>query len=527
MKKRTSAIFFLAFIFSALTIAQTRVTGFVYEDLNGNNTFDRKEKGIPNVAVSNGKEVTITDKKGKYSLPLQNDNIVFVIKPAGYKVPVNEYNIPQFYYIHKPEGSPDLEFAGTPPTGPLPEEVNFGLFPHNEPHSFSILVFGDPQPYTKQEVDYFHRTIAGELKNVQNVEFGISLGDLVGDDLDLFQPYKEAIKETEIPWHNIMGNHDLNFDVEHDSLSDETFETHFGPATYSFNHGKVHFIILDDILYPDPRDGKGYWGGLREDQFIFIENDLKFVPKDHLVVLTFHIPLNESKDYGPFNFIHQVRLFQLLKDFPHNLSLSAHTHLQKQLFLGLEQGWPQEGVHHHYNVGTTSGDWYSGKLNDKGIPVSTMRDGTPKGYACISFNDNQYTIDYKAFHKDPEYKMAVFTPNLVVQNTWANAQIVVNFFIGSPKDSLVYKIDDGGWEKMRHNPRHDPFYVKEIVEWDFTKEPIPGRRPSNPVESLHTWTGFLPTDLELGEHTVYIKAYDMFGREYRAERKFRVVPREY
>ena len=44
----------------------------------------------------------------------------------------------------------------------------------------------------------------------------------------------------------------MNYDVQADSLSDETFESYFGPASYSFNYGKVHFIVLDDIRYPIP-----------------------------------------------------------------------------------------------------------------------------------------------------------------------------------------------------------------------------------------------------------------------------------
>jgi hypothetical protein len=511
------------FLCAMATVGQTQVTGFVYEDLNENNRFDRREKGISDVAVSNGKEVVTTDKKGKYTLPIQTDNIVFVIKPSGYATGVNENNIPQFYYIHKPEGSPDLEFAGSPPTGPLPKEVNFGLVPQDEPDTFRILVFGDPQPYTKEEVEHFHRAVAAELKNVQDVVLGISMGDLVGDDLDLLHPYTAAVREVGIPWYNVLGNHDINYDGAHDTLTDETFETHFGPATYSFNYGKVHFIIIDDIMYPDPRDGRGYWGGLREDQFTFIENDLKQVPKDHLVVLAFHIPISKNDATGPFNPAHRNRLFSLLKEFPHTLSISAHTHIQNQFFFDPEHGWQQEGAHHHYNVGTTSGDWYSGKLNDKGIPISTMRDGTPKGYAYVNFDDNRYTIDYKVFDKNPDYKMAVFTPNEVLQNAWATADIIVNFFIGSPQDSLFSKIDDGEWNQMRYVPVHDPFFVREVVDWDFTEELFPGRRPSNPVESSHTWTGYLPTDLEEGEHTVYIRAYDMFGREYTAERTFRIV----
>lgn len=72
-----------------------------------------------------------------------------------------------------------------------------------------------------------------------------------------------------------MGNHDMNYDASSDILSDETFKKNFGSANYAFNYGNAHFIILDNILYPDPRDGRGYWGGYRLDQLQFLENNLK------------------------------------------------------------------------------------------------------------------------------------------------------------------------------------------------------------------------------------------------------------
>src|SRR5690606_17811314 len=171
-------------------------------------------------------------------------------------------------------------------------------------------------------------------------------------------PYIKATQKIGIPWFNVMGNHDMNYDAKYDSLSDETFERNFGPANYSFNYGDVHFIILDDILYPDPRDGESYWGGFRETQLRFIENDLKLVPKDKLIVLAFHIPLQSNGQ--SFNLEHRSRLFSLLKDYPNTLSLSAHTHLQRQDFFTKKEGWLRERPHHEFNAGTTSGDWYSG-----------------------------------------------------------------------------------------------------------------------------------------------------------------------
>ena len=113
----------------------------------------------------------------------------------------------------------------------------------------------------KKELDYFKRGIVNEVKKntKKNAVLGISLGDLVGDNLSLQKPYADVMKEVGLPRYNVMGNHDMNYDAKEDRLSDETFESNFGPANYSFNYGNVHFIILDDILYPDPRDGKGYW----------------------------------------------------------------------------------------------------------------------------------------------------------------------------------------------------------------------------------------------------------------------------
>lgn len=42
-----------------------KAKGFVFEDINRNGKFNRGEPGIPNVMVSNGKEVVMTNKRGK------------------------------------------------------------------------------------------------------------------------------------------------------------------------------------------------------------------------------------------------------------------------------------------------------------------------------------------------------------------------------------------------------------------------------------------------------------------------------
>ncbi|HNU78726.1 MAG TPA: metallophosphoesterase N-terminal domain-containing protein, partial [Prolixibacteraceae bacterium] len=78
------ALLFLGALMVTGSLAQNFVTGFVYEDLNRNGKKERREKAIPGVAVSNGTEVVLTGSKGEYSLPVGDDNIIFVIKPRDY-----------------------------------------------------------------------------------------------------------------------------------------------------------------------------------------------------------------------------------------------------------------------------------------------------------------------------------------------------------------------------------------------------------------------------------------------------------
>lgn len=517
-------LFMLSF-YSALTVAQQQASGFVFEDSNKNGIRDRREKPLANVAVSNGTEVVTTDQKGHYSLPIQDGQIVFVIKPEQFSTKINENFLPAYYYIHKPNGSvKGLKYGGVEPTGPLPKEINFPLYPQKEEKNFQIMVFGDPQPYDEKELDYFQRGIVNEAKNnKKNAVFGISLGDLVGNDLSLHPSYIQVMKSLGLPWYNVMGNHDMDFDVTKDEDSDETFENHFGPNNYAFNYGRVHFIILDDILYPDPRDGKDYWGGFRKDQLDFVENDLKLVDQDKLVVVSFHIQMKpDNANDKNFRMEDRQRLFNLLKDYPNVLFMSAHTHKQTQIFYDKTDGWEGAKPLHEYNAGTTSGDWYSGTTDAMGVPQSTMRDGTFRGYSYVDFSDNQYTITYKVAGKPEDFQINLHVPKTIPYKTKNSAKVVANVFMGSQGDVVEYRIDNEEWKPMDYTETIDPQYTGSVLQWDVMDNLLPGRRPSNPDLSRHIWTGGFSRKLEKGTHQVEVRATDRFGRKSNAKASFEV-----
>ena len=503
--------------------------GAVYHDINGNNTMDNNEPGIPNVYVSNGVEIVKTDKNGKYSIPVSEDAIIFVIKPRDWMTPLNELNLPQFYYIHKPYGSPNnFTFKGVDATGPLPKNINFPLYAERGNSDFKMIVFGDPQPYNLEEVDFFSENIISELVGIKGVEFGMTMGDIVGDNLDLLKPINQAVSKIGVPWYNVLGNHDVNFQADRDELSDETFERIYGPPNYAFVYGDVHFIVVDNVIMNDPVGDRGYIGGLRPDQIEFVRNYLKLVSRDDLIVLTMHIPLVQHERFRESD---QKELFSLLSEFPNTLSISAHSHTQNNTFFHEESShWIGEVPHHHFNVGTTSGNWWNGLRDENDIPLNMMRDGTPNGYSFITFNGTNYIIDWKVSGKPDDYKMNIHTPRGIKVDSSSSTLLTVNFFNGSEQSELSFRVlGETELKKMEKVSAKDPFYsliyerfenfnslkIKELWEKDpeLKNKSYPLiKRMYEANNSTHLWQSKIGKSLSEGIHIIEVNAKDRYGR---------------
>lgn len=519
---------------------QQLAKGFVFEDTNENRIMDESEKGIAGVAVSNGTDIVQTNEQGAWELPVSDDATIFVIKPKDWMTPLNEDNLPQFYYLHKPNGYPDnYKYAGVATTGEVPDQINFPMYPEAGSDQFKMVVFGDPQPYNIQEVDFFFEDVVTELIGRTDLEFGMTMGDIVGDDLELFTDINQAVAKVGIPWYNVLGNHDVNYMASNDILSDETFERVYGPATYAFAYGDVHFIVVDDVIHESEVGSNSYVGGLRPDQIEFVSNYLGIVSKEDLVVLTMHIPLAQHGD--SFRKSDQKKLFDLLKELPNTLSISAHSHIQRNQFFHQDSSdWQQSEPHHHFNVGTTSGSWWNGMRNEKDVPHTMMRDGTPNGYSFISFNGAKYIIDWKVAGSPADHQMNIHVPRGIVANSPDTTLLSVNFFMGSEQTKLEYRIVGlTEWIKMERANKVDPYYELLDRRWEKFKKikfeeqwnadttvdihSMSGWGLPDPVKSTHLWEANLGTDWPVGRHVVEVKAEDMFGRTFTAFQSMRVV----
>ncbi len=270
------------------------VTGRVFDDADG-----AARPGLPGVLVSNGRDVAVTDADGRYTLPVTDETVVFVVKPAGYMTPVEPGTLlPRFFYVHQPAGSPaalDLAYEGVAPTGPLPASVDFPLRRQDEPQRFDVVVLTDPQPETDAELDFVRDDVMPALRGTP-ARFGLTLGDIMFDDLSLYERHNRILGTVGLPWYNIGGNHDLNYQAPDRRHARETFKRVFGPPHYAFAYADAVFVMLDDVDYlgPDrtkPHDAGKYQGKLDDAQLDFVRNLLAHVPEDKLVVVTLHIPL--------------------------------------------------------------------------------------------------------------------------------------------------------------------------------------------------------------------------------------------
>jgi hypothetical protein len=509
--------------------------GTVFEDVASTGVRGANAPGVPGVMVSNGRDVVLTDADGGWSLPLRDGDAVFVVKPSGWAVPLElGTQLPKVSYLYAPLGSPRLgfRFPGLEPSGPLPDSIDFPLRRADEPGDFTALLMTDPQPESLVELGYVRDDVMARLGNVPGARFGITLGDVMFDDLAYYPRHNRIVGALGLPWWNLPGNHDMNLEAPDNALSRETFKRVFGARHAAFQHGGTTVFLLDNVEY---LGGGKYQGRFGPEQLGFVRGVLAHVPQDALVLLCFHIPLRTQAGDAPDLANTDTRDFlAAIASHANTASFSGHTHTNEHWYFGDEDGYAPGAVHHHHVLSAASGSWWSGPADLRGIPAALATDGSPNGFHVLQVAGGRYATRLIPAHEPlggdggpaamrimletqvhggspevmAEYPAGALLRSPVAAEAVGEALVVVNLFEGGPRSEVQMRVGGGQWRPMRKATRKDPFVQAVYARAGAAVKPW-----VKPGDSTHVWELPLPAALDPGAYKLAVRALDEHGRQ--------------
>ncbi|NLA66649.1 MAG: calcineurin phosphoesterase [Gammaproteobacteria bacterium] len=498
--------------------------GRVFDDRDGNGVPGPGEPGIPGVLVSDGRTLARTDGDGRYALEARPGVPVFVLKPAGWTAGVRGDGLPATWHAPAADGARLRDHAG----------ADFALrrAPEADAGPLRVLLFADPQVKSAEQLDYYARDIVEPLLagGPPRARLGISLGDIVDDAVDLYPGINAVTARLGLQWLHLTGNHDLDPDASGDCDSLSSFRAVYGPDTFAWHEPEADFVLLDDVVLPSGPRG-GYVGGLREDQFDFLEAWLPTLSKDRLLVLAVHIPLFDTAQPGrpeTFRAADRERLFALLREVPKLLVISGHRHTLRHHMHGPADGWHGAAPLHEFNVGAASGAFWSGAPDADGIPDATMADGTPNGHARLEIaRDGGYRLSWHparlpADEPSRTAAMHLHAPRVLRRGAYPAWAVYANVYMGLPDTRVEYRVDDGEWTPMLRVERPDPALLAENARDDAAPALRGLDRSPEAVPSPHLWRGALPTGLAPGTHAIEVRAFDRWQGEQRASTRYRL-----
>lgn len=368
--------------------------------------------GVENVVVSDGAEVTVTNEKGIYQLKSAKKwGYVFISVPSGYEVP-SVGVLPQFHRALK--NSADVV-----------ERADFKLEKVDGQDSYKIFMLGDMHlanrtgdlgqfaQFTSDLTDYMTRHKGEKM-------YALTLGDMTWDlywysNSYYFPQYlntvNSQIKNLQI--FHTMGNHDNDFQTRSDYDAAVKYVDQICPTYYSFNIGKVHYVVMDDIDCSsyDGSTSHNYVKSLSAEQLDWLAKDLSHVDKTTPVVVAMHAQVfypttsGFKIDHDPVN---TQRLFDILDGYTVRF-VTGHTH---KLF-NVTPDAPIVDGHNfrEYNSGSVCASWWwSGNLTP-GIHIGT--DGTPGGYGIWDVTGTDFQCLYKSTGWPEEYQFRSYDLNNV------------------------------------------------------------------------------------------------------------------
>ena len=499
------------------------------------------DKGVANVVVSDGYLTTTTNTDGIYQLKSEKTwGYVFISIPSGYEVS-SKGILPQFYTTLKSDAK-------------SVERADFALTKVEGQDKFKLYIFGDMhlanRTSDKAQFKVFTNDLNKYLDSNKSVKsYGLTLGDMTWDLYWYsrgyeFPQYLDEINSqvSGLQIFHTMGNHDNDFKAKNDFDAAFQYVRDIAPTYYSYNIGKIHFIVLDDIDCSD-YDGtasRNYEKNFTSDQLDWLLQDLSYVDKSTPLVITSHAQIFYPKGNNSFALDGQVierwpntkKLLNILKGYTVHF-VTGHTHTIFNALPSETAPLGAENVFEH-NAGSICASWWWSGYLTPGVYVSL--DGAPAGYSIWEFAGKDIKWKYKAVGMDENYQFRAYDLNNVsfsysdvpnmsnvpkVQNAFdyyvkaypknSNNEVLINVWNWNSNWKLSVTDETGKELKWTQTVAYDPLHIAALTVKRFNDATLTSAPSFITANKMHH---FFKVKADNADVDLTIKVTDEFGNVY-------------
>lgn len=489
------------------------------------------DQPVSGVVVSDGVEVTVTGADGVYRLnSAKKYGYVFMSIPSGYEA-VSEGVIPVMYKLVSSDRKAQ-------------ERADFKLNKVEGQDNYKVFFLGDMHLANRTGDASQFQQFTADLNSYTQSHYGekmyaITLGDMTWDIYwydnkyeiaDYIKTVNSQVKNLQI--FHTMGNHDNDYKSTSDFSAEARYRAILSPTYYSFNIGKVHYVVLDDIdcsAY-DGTTSRNYKKSISTDQLAWLAKDLSYVPKSTPLIITMHAQVFKPVEAGGFKVDHDAsntsQFLSLIDGYNVNI-VTGHTH---QLYNVVPQESVMEGrdIFEHNSGAVCASWWWSGYLTP-GVHIGT--DGAPGGYAVWDINGTDMKWMFKATGHTEDYQFRSYDLNNVsfsmadvpdMPSKFAskfepytkaypannNNEVLINVWNYNPNWTITVTTEGGQSLTPTAVWAYDPLHIAALSVKRFNKSNL----SSTPSFITEKFTHFFKVQAPDADTDLTITVKDEFGR---------------